>query len=446
MKLSYILTIVMLLQFLISCGDDTKDNVPTTIEYNKSKLEYEARVKWLKEAKFGVIVHFGPGTLTGEEISWCRISDRGDGSNPYESDFCEVTRTPEEYDSLYTQFNPTKFNPDEWVDIFKNSGFNYFLFVSKHHDGFCNFETEYAYNGYNITNPNCPYGADISYELAQSSKAKDLKFGFYYSVPDWKDPDFMKSTHGRYLERMEGQIEELLAEKYSPDLMFFDSRFPVEYFNGENIVEKIWDRHPDMIINDRCLYRGDYMTPEGHLYDFNNKKMWMALYGLGRHWSYVKDDILQSKDQILTNLSRTVCNDGIFTIGIGPKPDGTIDEDHAQRILDVGTWLEKYGECIYKTAGGPYANFPQAGATYIDNVIYLHVRDWGNNIIILPKLKADIINLTALNSTNQFEISAAGDQLVISRITDEEVDGPFEVLKIETDTQIQNLSIIKWEE
>ncbi len=446
MKFKFFLIISLILPFIISCGDDDSGSSPVNTKSKYSKLEYEARVKWLQEAKFGVMVHFGPGTLTGEEISWCRISDRGDGSDPYHSDFGPVTRTPEEYDSLYKQYNPTKFNPDEWVDIFQNSGFKYFLFVSKHHDGFCNFETENAYNDYKITHPNCPYGKDISYELSQASKAKGLKFGFYYSVPDWKDPDFMKASHGDYLTRMEGQIEELLSDRYSPEMMFFDSRFPTEYFNGENIIAKIWDKHPNMIINDRCLYKGDYETPEGHMYDFKNSKMWMALYGLGRHWSFVENDILQTADDVLSNLSRAVCNDGIFTIGIGPRPDGTIDADHAQRILDAGKWLKKYGECIYSTHGGPYADFPQAGATYKDKAVYLHVKNWGNNIIILPKLDAEIKEVSTLNSDNEVSFSIEEDQVIFTKATNLEVDGPFEVIKIVLDKEVEKLPIIRYEE
>jgi alpha-L-fucosidase len=444
MKKYYIIQFIILAFILLSCDDKDEPGNTVVIDNTPSKLEYEARVKWLRDAKFGVIVHFGPGILSGGEISWCRVSDRGDGSDPYHSDFGPVTHEPEEYDSLYKIYNPTKFEPDEWVDIFQRSGFKYFLFVSKHHDGFCNFETEHAYNNYKITNPSCPYGKDISLELSKASKAKGLKFGFYYSVPDWKDPDFMKTYHNNYVERMEGQIEELLSEKYSPELMFFDSRFPLEYYNGENIIEKIWENNQNIIINDRCLYKGDYETPEGEIYSFSKKKMWMSLYGLGKHWSYVENDDIQSGEKVIDNLSKVVCNDGIFTIGIGPKPDGTIAEDHAKSILDAGKWLEKYGECIYGTRGGPYANFPQVGATYKSNILYLHVRDWGNNLIILPRLNANVTDIKALNSGATFALHEEGDSMIIYKDAGTAIDGTFEVLKLTLDKEVKDLPTINW--
>ncbi|MFQ6097032.1 MAG: alpha-L-fucosidase, partial [Armatimonadota bacterium] len=151
-------------------------------------------MRWWRAAKFGLFVHWGPVSLTGKEIGWSRGGERRGHRtqrNP--------SGTPVEvYDSLYKRFNPVKFNAEEWVAIAKAAGMKYLVFTTKHHDGFCMFDTRLT--DYKITNS--PFNRDVAAELAQACHEGGIRLGFYYSPADWHHPDYRTENHSRYIEYM----------------------------------------------------------------------------------------------------------------------------------------------------------------------------------------------------------------------------------------------------
>ena len=167
----------------------------------ETKAQYDQRVQWFRDAKFGMFVTWGPVTLTGREIGWSRggerRSHRGTGQTPVEI-----------YDNLYQHFNPSLFDAEEWMQIAREAGMKYLVFVTKHHDGFALWDTKLS--DYRITGPESLYGEDICKQLADACHKYGLHLGWYCSLPDWYHPYFLTEQHERFLEFMHGQVRELV--------------------------------------------------------------------------------------------------------------------------------------------------------------------------------------------------------------------------------------------
>lgn len=198
-------------------------------------------LEWWRDARFGMFVHWGPVSLKGGEIGWSRAGERrgsqGTGNIPVE-----------EYDNLYKQFNPVKFDAKQWIEIAKAAGMKYIVFTTKHHDGFCMFDSKLT--DYKITNS--PYGKDIVAELANACHETGFRLGFYYSPADWYNPDYRTETHAEYIKYLHGHIRELCGNYGKLDILWFDSL-------GGTTAD--WDSHamfkiartlqPEILINNR---------------------------------------------------------------------------------------------------------------------------------------------------------------------------------------------------
>ena len=169
----------------------------------------EQRLQWWRDAKFGLFIHWGPVCLTGQEIGWSRGGERRGHrteSNPQ--------GTPVQiYDNLFRHFCPSLFDADQWVRTARSAGMRYMVFTSKHHDGFCNFDSELT--DHKITHPASPFGRDIVAELAEACQKTGMRFGLYYSQPDWHHPDYRTNDHHRYVQYLHGQVRELLSRYLS---------------------------------------------------------------------------------------------------------------------------------------------------------------------------------------------------------------------------------------
>ena len=164
-----------------------------------------------RDMKFGLFVHWGPISLKGANISWTRGGERrgwrGTGNIPVEI-----------YDNLYKEFNPVKFNAEEWVQMAKDAGMKYVVFGCKHHDGFCMFDNKLT--DYKITNS--PFKRDVLKELADACHKAGLGMGCYYSLPDWHHPDYRTENHQRYLEYLNGQLREICSNYGQIDIIWWD--------------------------------------------------------------------------------------------------------------------------------------------------------------------------------------------------------------------------------
>jgi alpha-L-fucosidase len=344
----------------------------------------ESIEKW-RSWKFGLFIHWGPVSLKGNEISWSRAGERrgaggisGAGPIPIEV-----------YDNLYKEFNPVAFDAKEWVRIAQDTGMKYLVFTSRHHDGFTNFDSQYT--DYKITSPESPYGKDFVKQLADACHQSGLAFGVYYSQPDWHHPDYLTEHHDRFLRYMHGQVEELFTNYGRIDVLFFDGLLgTAKDWDAVNLIHKIRNLQPWVVINNRCGVPADNDTPEQKIGKMQTDRPWETCMTLGDQWAWKPDDHIKSLKECVQTLVRVVGGDGNFLFNVGPMPDGRIEPGQVERLHEIGEWLRQYGESIYGTRGGPFAPDTWGAATRKGNKIYLHLLDPGMEVVNLPPISEKV--------------------------------------------------------
>jgi alpha-L-fucosidase len=332
--------------------------------------------RW-QDARFGMFIHWGPVSLKGTEIGWSRGKEI----------------PVEEYDNLYKQFNPTQFNADEWVAVAKAADMKYMMLTSKHHDGFCLWDTKQT--DYNIMNS--PFKRDVVKELSDACKKGGIAFGTYYSTCDWHHPDFPLTSPGgqvtrkvsnldAYTEYLKAQSKELLTN-YGPFFaMWYDVPQKFDAVRGQSVINLDRSIQPEIVINNRTGAKGDFDTPEQKIGGFQIDRPWESCMTIGTQWAWKPNDKIKSTEECLHTLIRTNGGGGNLLFNVGPKPSGEIEPLQVQRLKEMGAWLAKNGESLYGTRGGPYKPSPAFVSTRKANKVYLHILKWSGDSIALPAL------------------------------------------------------------
>ena len=360
----------------------------------------EAIQKW-RDARFGMFIHWGPVSLKGTEIGWSRGS-----------------QVPiEEYDNLYKQFNPSEFNADEWVAVAKAAGMKYMVLTTKHHDGFCLWDTKQT--DYNIMNT--PLGRDVVKELAAACKKGGIAFGTYYSTCDWHHPDFPLTSPGgkkkrenhnldRYTEYLKAQTKELLS--YGPLFtLWYDVPQEFDATRGTGVINMARGIQPDIVINNRTGHPGDYDTPEQRIGGFQIDRPWETCMTICQQWAWKPNDKMKSLKECIQTLVRTNGGDGNLLFNVGPMPNGEIEARQIDRLKEMGAWLEKNGEAIYGTRGGPWKPAAHIVSTRKGNKIYLHLLRKVDGKLALPALPVAVQSAKVLHGA---EISHKSEGEVLS--------------------------------
>jgi len=347
----------------------------------------ESIERW-KDWRFGMFVHWGPVSLKGTEIGWSRQGPRrgrargGTGTIPVEV-----------YDNLYREFDPVRFDAEEWIRIAQDAGMQYLVFTSKHHDGFSNFDS--AHTDYDITNPGSPYGRDICAQLAEACHRNGLGLGWYYSPRDWYHPDFATENHARYLDFYLGQLRELCTNYGQVDILWFDGLdSPREVWKDvpERSFAMLRELQPDIVLNNRGGLPGDFDTPEQRIGGFDRERPWETCMTICRQWAWKPNDTLKSFEQCIRTLVSTAGGDGNLLFNVGPMPDGRIEPRQVARLREMGAWLREHGDSIHGTRGGPFYPGAWGASTHRGNSVYLHVFDWEEGQLVLPGLSRRIVS------------------------------------------------------
>ena len=360
------------------------------------------RTAWYREAKFGMFIHWGPYSVASVEASW-----------PIMRPSKQFPITEERYRSLPGQFNPVKFDPDAFVGLAKAARQKYVVVTTKHHDGFCMFDS--AYTDYKITNT--PYKKDIVGQLARACHQAGMPIGFYYSPPDMHHPAFRdtakpasenwngeptRSVWPLYLDYMELQLRELLSNYGNVALIWFDGLYNQRKFDGERMHRAILAQQPQTLLNNRIGIPGDYETPEqflpsaipvkGKTLDFTNRetgtspdyvpapeefRLWETCMTINETWAYNKNDReFKSSTQLIRTLVEVASRGGNFLLNVGPKPDGTIQPEFQERLRAIGRWMDLNGDSIYGTTYGPVQGAKAFRTTAKERAIFVHIFDW----------------------------------------------------------------------
>lgn len=362
--------------------------------------------KW-QEKRFGMFIHWGPVSIKGTEIGWSR-----------------GRQVPtEEYDQFYRQFNPTKFDAEEWVKVARDAGMKYLVLTSKHHDGFCLWPSKYT--DYHIGNT--PFKRDVMKELSEACKKHGIQFCTYHSICDWYHPDYPmgspggkseKPTHNmpRYYQYLKNQTKEII-DNYGPlGIMWFDGEWEKPWTReyGNEIYDYLKKIQPNLVINNRVskgrhgmagttkqshLNSGDYDTPEQQIGGFNRERPWETCMTICRQWAWKPNDQMKSAKQCIRTLLHTVGGDGNLLLNVGPMPDGRIEPRQVERLRQMGAWLKKYGDGVYGTRGGPFKPSKWGASTCKAGKIYLYVMNWQtDDRVVLPPIDCKIISYCTFGS------------------------------------------------
>lgn len=395
----YILCLAVIVVCSLSCNSKKEIINNETVEDSLSKVELNKKLEWFHEAKYGMFIHWGLYSIPAGEWKGKPGTDHGEWIQ------CSATIPGVEYEKLAAQFNPVKFDAKQWVSLAKKAGMKYIVVTTKHHDGFCLFDSKLT--KYDIVDAT-PYGKDPMKELAAECEKQGIKLCFYYSVQDWHHPEypakfskFSKSTpdgfHGapnpnadylKYFDYMEGQVKELLTNYGPVGIIWFDwwgAAFnPKEVKNiarAHAFVDSIHKWQPNCLINNRLNGIGaDYGTPEQEIPGQIQKTAFEVCMTLNDHWGFNKNDQKwKSASDIVYKLCDIAGKGGNYLLNVGPTAEGVIPEKSTEILSVVGRWLEVNGEAIYNsTSGGPSVSWNEdiKMITAKPQTWYLHVFDW----------------------------------------------------------------------
>ncbi len=424
----------------------------------KRTLSKDERMKWWRDARFGMFVHWGlyavpAGQWKGKEIpgigEW--IMERAD---------IPVA----EYEPLAQQFNPVKFNADEFVGIAKNAGMKYIVITSKHHDGFCLWDSEVT--DYDIMDSS-PFKRDILKELSKACKKQGIKLCFYHSIMDWHHPDAQRPFYpdyndgkksnpnfARYVENyMKPQLKELITNYGPLGVMWFDGEWIKDWTEpqGKDLYNYVQALQPNIIINNRVgkgrkgmeglnkgdqEYSGDFGTPEQQIPATGLPGVdWESCMTMNDTWGYKSDDHNWKSNKVLIqNLADIASKGGNFLLNVGPTAEGLIPDASIERLAAIGNWMKVNSESIYGTTASPLGKLPWGRCTAKPGKLYLHVFDWPTNLKLeVPGLKNQVNKAYLLADDKRTNLSVRRElkDKIVVRIPREAPDAVNTVVVLE---------------
>ena len=372
--------LIFLLSLVFVCGIQAQTDFANgdihlkskTYEWPTDPLVLKKLDKW-QDLKFGIMFHWGIYSIPGITESWLLCSeDRFSERRRKVCDGMNYEAFKQWYWDLDRLFNPVQFEPSQWADIMQDAGCKYLIFTTKHHDGFCMFDTRLT--DYKVTNTPYKNGkySNVVYHVFDAFRQKGFMIGAYFSKPDFHHPDYWDpfwATPDRnpnydlkkYPEKWEnfkkftaGQIDELMSDYGPIDILWLDGGQvrPPKYDIGLNeIVDNARKKQPGLLAVDRTVpgRNENYQTPEQSIPKEQLPNPWESCLTLGKTWGWAPNTVYKSAAWVINSLAEITAKGGCLALNVGPTPQGTIEEEAVKVLKDVGFWLRQNGEAIYAT-------------------------------------------------------------------------------------------------
>ncbi len=406
----------------VFAGVCTAVETPSPPKVTESPEARAQRMRWFKEARFGMFIHWGLYAIPAGE--WKGKGGHGEWIR-------ETAHIPlEDYHTLLGQFNPQKFDAAAWARTARETGMRYVVITSKHHDGFALWPSDVSDFDVAVT----PFKRDILRELADACRKEGIVFCVYHSIMDWNHPDYLprrkwekdRSAEGadfeRYVDYLKAQLKELVT-RYGPlGILWFDGEWESTWTpeRGWDLDRYVRGLQSDIIINNRVGkgregmagitrkgdFAGDYGTPEQEVppRGFGPGVYWESCMTIGRAWCDTRNDQYRSATTLIRHLSDIASKGGNYLLNVGPQADGQFPAGIVERLREMGDWMRVNGEAIHGTDASPLARL-RPRATCKPGRIFVHLHEWPDD---------RLVTLTGLmNPVDGARLLANGEKLTV---------------------------------
>ena len=377
------------------------------------------RMQWWHEAKFGMFIHWGLYSVVGRH-EWVM-----------ENEGIPVA----EYEQLAKRFNPKPNAARDWAKLARRAGQKYMVMTTKHHEGFCHFNTATT----NYCAPKQAAGRDLVKEYVEAARAEGLRVGFYYSLMDWHHPDGARcaqdeAARKRFVEYIHTHIRELMTNYGKIDILWYDVSWPLEApgWESEKMNEMVFRLQPDIIVNNRNKLQGDFSTPEQRIQAEEGDRAWESCMTMNGSWGYhLTDDDWKTPKTVIRNLISCSRDGGNYLLNIGPKPDGSIPEESIRILSTVGQWMDRNGQAIYASdrcqpRRSNYASFTRKG-----NTLFAHVHFWPGDTVVIAGLMTKVKSAKLLATGQRVEFTQDAMRVRFTGLPEKAPDDPITTLAIE---------------
>lgn len=367
--------------------------------------ERARRMKWWHDARFGMFVHWGLYAQLGRH-EWVMNRER---------------IPVKEYEKLAATFKPKPRPAREWAALAKRAGMKYMVMTTKHHEGFCLWDTRQT--DYNAVK--CGPGRDLVREYVEACREFGLRVGFYYSLMDWHHPDGARcakdeAARRRFVDFTQGCVRELMSNYGKIDVLWYDVSWPLpspEAWESKKMNAMARKLQPDLIINNRSQLPEDFGTPEEHIQAAEVGRAWEACMTFNGSWGWQPtppEDWLSTR-AVLNMLRTCTAGGGNLLLNIGPKPDGSVPEEATERLTAVGKWLAKHGEPVYGQVDRvQHMEWVTTGQwTRKGKTLYFWVTRWPGSELAIGGLKGKLKSAVLMDTEKPLAVEQSKNRLVL---------------------------------
>ncbi|MBI3921619.1 MAG: alpha-L-fucosidase [Armatimonadetes bacterium] len=377
------------------------------------------RLNWFNEARFGMFIHWGLYSILGRH-EWVMNRER---------------IPVEEYEPLADQFKPKPFPARAWAKLAREAGMKYMVMTTKHHEGFCHFNSELT----DYCAPKRAAGRDLVAEYVEAARAEGLRVGFYYSMMDWHHPDGARckkdeKARRRFVDYIHGQVRELCTNYGKVDIMWYDVSWPLDAAGWESakmnaMVRKL---QPDIIINDRSQIPEDFSTPEQHVTASPEGRAWESCMTMNDSWGYhAADNNWKTPRQTVGYLVQAAAGGGNLLFNIGPKADGSIPSESVKVLRAVGAWMAKHGEAIYNSDRAHLEWLPVGQFSVKGHTAYFHAFNYPGSEIAIGGIVNKVVSARWLDTGEPVQFDQKANRLILKGLPEKTPDLIAPVIALE---------------
>ena len=374
--------------------------------YDEGAATRAERIRWWEDARFGMFVHWGLYSQLGRH-EWVMNRER---------------IPKREYEKLADTFKPKPRPARDWARLAKKAGMKYMVMTTKHHEGFCLWDTEQT--DYNAAKRGP--GRDLVREYVEACREFGLKIGFYYSLMDWHHPDGARcakdeAARRRFVDFTRGCVRELMTNYGKIDILWYDVSWPLatpELWESATTNAMVRELQPHILINNRSKLAEDFGTPEGHVRPESAGRAWEACMTFNGSWGYMPsaNHDLHTPRQVVDMLQTCCAECGNLLLNIGPAPDGSVPEGAEPILLDVGKWVKKNREVIYGAGdrcAGRFEWLPTGRFSLKGKAAYFWVRNWVGDSVTVGGWSGKVERASFVHNGREIEVEQKGNRLFL---------------------------------